>query len=122
MTVEDKLKAFILEKYPTVKDFCDVAKISSSTIFTVFKRGVNNSSTKTILKICRSLSIDPDALYTGEITPKFSKQAEYIDIYDFISSISTMELSHNGIPLTGQEKRIIMSAMKFALSMKNIDQ
>lgn len=69
MSTEDKLKDFILTKYPSVKNFADVNNIPRTTVYSILKRGVGNSSVKKIVKICKALNISTDALADGEIVP-----------------------------------------------------
>lgn len=70
MTIEEELKAFILEKYPSVREFTIQNHIPYSTIATIFKRGINNSSYSSIFKICDALDISADELADGKIIPR----------------------------------------------------
>lgn len=70
MTTEDKLKAYILERYRSLREFGLTHDIPTSTLDSVLKRGIDNSSVGVIFKICKALNISPDALAEGEIVPK----------------------------------------------------
>lgn len=69
MTTEDKLKSYILTKYKSVREFTQSIEMPYSTIATIFKRGVDNASVTTIIKICHALNISTDSLAEGKIVP-----------------------------------------------------
>ncbi len=70
MTTEDKLKEYILTRYKSVREFGITHDIPNSTLDSVLKRGIENSSVGVIFKICKALNISPDALAEGEIVLK----------------------------------------------------
>lgn len=91
MTVEERLKAFILTRYPNVKAFSKAAGISNTTFASILKRGIENSGVQRILYICRFLKIDADKLVdNGEIVP--------------ITELRTP----SGLALTAEEEDIIV--------------
>lgn len=67
MPVEQELKNLILQKYRSVRAFSEQTSIPYSTIDSIFKRGIENSSVSSIIKICRVLGIDAGALGDGRI-------------------------------------------------------
>ncbi|HRX59586.1 MAG TPA: helix-turn-helix transcriptional regulator [Eubacteriales bacterium] len=67
MAVEQELKALILRDYRSVRAFSEKVDLPYSTIDSIFKRGIANSSVANILKICKELGIDADALGEGRI-------------------------------------------------------
>lgn len=70
MPVEQDLKNLILQKYRSVRAFSEQTGIPYSTIDSIFKRGISNSSVSNIIKICRALGIDADSLGDGKIEPR----------------------------------------------------
>lgn len=66
-TIEMKLKSLILSKHKSLLSFTKIIDLPYSTLDSVFKRGVNNASITTIIKICQSLGISADKLAQGEI-------------------------------------------------------
>lgn len=70
MPVEQELKNLILQRYRSVRAFSEETGIPYSTIDSIFKRGIENSSVSNIIKICRALNIDADALGDGKIESK----------------------------------------------------
>lgn len=79
MSTEDKLKDLILKRYHSIREFALTFEIPYSTIDSIFRRGVGNSSVSNIIKICKALGISADALADGEITPIKSKTAKPIN-------------------------------------------
>jgi len=70
MPVEQDLKNLILQRYKSVRAFSEEVGIPYSTIDSIFKRGIDNSSVSNIIKICRALGIDADALGDGKLEEK----------------------------------------------------
>lgn len=79
MTTEDKLKDLILKRYHSIREFALTIDIPYSTIDSIFRRGVGNSSVSNIIKICKALGISVDALADGEIVPVKNKKAKPIN-------------------------------------------
>ncbi len=70
MPVEQDLKNLILQRYKSVRAFSEETGIPYSTIDSIFKRGIANSSVSNIIKICRALGIDADSLGDGKVEPR----------------------------------------------------
>ena len=69
MTIEDKLHDLILSRYHSVREFTIAIDMPYTTMHSIFKRGIGNSSVTNIIKICKALGISADALADGEIVP-----------------------------------------------------
>jgi hypothetical protein len=67
MTIEDKLHDLILSRYHSVREFTIAIDMPYTTMHSIFKRGIGNSSVTNIIKICKALGISADALADGEI-------------------------------------------------------
>lgn len=65
--IEQELKDFILCKYGSLREFSVALDMPYSTIDSIFKRGIENTCTANIIKICRELRISLDSLADGEI-------------------------------------------------------
>ncbi len=70
MTREELLKACILSKYKSIREFCMQIEVAYSTIDNIFKRGIMGSSVSLIIKICDRLNIDVEELINGRISEK----------------------------------------------------
>ena len=68
MTIEEELKALIIKKSGSVNKFSHDNGLSTSTVATLFTRGVNKTNINTIIKICQALQISADELSNGRIT------------------------------------------------------
>lgn len=118
MTIEERLRDYILSRYSSATDFCVKSGIASSTFFTMLKRGINNTSRKTISRICITLGLDQDALYRGEIVETSDHPAtECKDVTSFIEDLESSTLTYKGEILTPYQKRMIAYAMRLSLKM-----
>lgn len=70
MSIEEQLKELIIKKYGSVNKFAQTCGLSTSTVATIFTRGVNKTNISTIIKICQQLGISADELADGKIVPK----------------------------------------------------
>ena len=70
MTIDECLKAEILSRYKSVRDFALSIGLSNSTIDSVLKRGVLKSSVQTIIKIFNALDLDIESIQSGELHKK----------------------------------------------------
>ena len=69
MTIEEKLKDYILKKYNSMREFTIAIDLPYSTMATILKRGIANSNVNNIIKICQALGISADELAAGNIVP-----------------------------------------------------
>ena len=116
MTTEDKLKKCIVDKYGTIIDFCHAINMPTSTISTIFKRGVTNSSTTTIIKICDGLGIDVQSLAYGEIvyvdrTKKPIDVMRYVELLEVSDDVFIYEHKE----MSQQERRMLAYAIRISL-------
>lgn len=70
MTIEDKLKGFIVANYGSIKNFADHADMPYQTVVSILHRGVINSSFGNVINICKVLGISIDELSKGSIGDK----------------------------------------------------
>lgn len=70
MSIEEQLKELIIKKYGSVNKFAQTCGLSTSTVATIFTRGVNKTNISTIIKICQELGISADELADGKIVSK----------------------------------------------------
>ncbi len=79
MTIEEKLREYILTYYKSIREFTQKAEIPYSTMDGILKRGIANSSIGNILKVCKALGISADELARNRIVP-ISKSLKHIMI------------------------------------------
>ena len=68
--IEGKIKEIIIEKYGSVKRFSNKINVPYTTIDTILKRGLLNSNTLNVIKICKELDIDIDELAENKLVFK----------------------------------------------------
>lgn len=91
MPVEQELKNLILQRYRSIRAFSEKTDIPYSTIDSILKRGIENSSMSNIMKICRALGIDADALGDNRI------EAKSTEIPGAVAHFSLGKLTPEGI-------------------------
>ena len=84
MTIEEKLKAVILIRYNSIREFVLDIDMPYSTLNSLFLRGINNSSVSTVIKVCKALGISADALADGRI--------EYVKSKDITDTVEIKEV------------------------------
>lgn len=84
MTTEDRLRKYILSKYKSLWEFSQKIDMPYSTINTIMKRGIDNSSVNNIIRICQALNISTDDLVNGKIVPVMEDNNATIRIEDII--------------------------------------
>lgn len=112
MTIEEKLRLYILNKYCTMAKFSDEVGISPATLSAIFKRGLKNCSASNLFKICEALGISLDALQEGEIVPK-EKNLSLADIKQAMTMLARAhKLAVDNEPLTPMEYTIFVNNME----------
>lgn len=69
MTLEERIKALILTKYRSLRDFVNNSDIGIpyTTIDGMLKRGIFNASIQNVVSLCKTLEINVDELAKGNI-------------------------------------------------------
>lgn len=128
MTTEEKLQDLILKRYHSVREFAITFDIPYTTINSIFRRGIGNSSVTNIIKICKALGISADALADGEIVPVQKFLHTPIDItrpikVEDILADTTKQLTLSGRltldtkPLSRSEVDSIINAMTLGVEL-----
>lgn len=107
MTIEEKLQELILTRYHSIREFTIDIDIPYTTIHSIFRRGIDNSSLSNVIKICKALNISADALADGEIV--FVKRQKTIEqpvnarfeIKEIIEDTKDL-LSHHKVTIDGE--------------------
>lgn len=69
MTTEEQLREMILKQYHSMREFSARIDVPNSTVESILKRGVQNSSVSNVIKLCKGLNISVEALAEGQIVP-----------------------------------------------------
>lgn len=106
MTTEEKLKELILTRYHSIREFTIKAEIPYSTLDSIFKRGIGNSSVTNVIKICKVLGISADALADGEIVPVKERKSvpinDQIEVKEILDDTRDLLTHHGFITLDGK--------------------
>lgn len=106
MTIEQKLKNLILERYRSIREFTQTFDISYSTLDSILKRGIGNSSVTNIIKICKALNISVDGLGEGRIISNIERQRQFDnnsnDIDTIVANVKEQLLFYDNLTLEGE--------------------
>lgn len=128
MTIESKIKALILSRYRSVREFVGYTDLSYSTVDSILRRGITNSSLSSIMKLCEALYISADELAKGNLVPlnkrctndsDMNDMTDLIDIVSFTKqNIKSFEnLTIDGKPATHEEIEILFDCFDFAVNV-----
>lgn len=70
---EIKIREMIINKYGSLKKFCEAIDMPWTTLDSILKRGIANSNITNVMKITKELGIDTESLANGIITDVKSK-------------------------------------------------
>lgn len=71
---ELKIREMIIEKYGSLKKFCEIIDMPWTTLDSILKRGIANSNITNVMKITKELGIDTEKLASGVIQNSFPVQ------------------------------------------------
>lgn len=115
MTIEDKLKRYIMTRYSSLREFTIKSNIPYSTVNAILKRGIANSSLSNVSKICKALNISVDELEHNRIVPLDNTETsedivELNNIIQFLKfKLQKLEtITLDDIALTDNEKSLII--------------
>ena len=101
MTIEEKLKQFILMHYSSIREFTQEIGMPYSTMATILKRGIDNASVTNVIKICQALGISVDDLAEGRIVPVVKEASNIRKLEDIISTAKHDMLNADQLTLKG---------------------
>lgn len=90
--VEEELKRLILERYKSLREFSFIIDMPYSTLDSVLRRGVSNSSVSNAITICNELQVDTESLVNGKVVPKVDMGIETIAAHHDGDKWTTEEL------------------------------
>ena len=93
MTIEEKLRDYILARYKSLREFSCFANLPNSTVNTILSRGVINAKVGNIIQICKVLNISADALADGKIEPRRDCVNPMLDVKDIVDD-TKVKLTH----------------------------
>jgi DNA-binding Xre family transcriptional regulator len=123
MTIEESLRAYILEKYCSMNNFCNEIGLLPQTMSAIFKRGIKTCSSGNLFKICDELDISIDSLKDGRIesrmeSGKYKVNVDYL--VDFLGSHCILEA--NDKPLNKRDLAKFCSYLEFSCELMRHNQ
>jgi transcriptional regulator with XRE-family HTH domain len=120
MTIEEKLKNLILARYKSLREFVKHTDMSYTTVDSILRRGIGNSSLTNILKLCNALEISADELANGKIIPideKVQKKSmtEINDILFFVKGNDNLTI--DGQKMSEDEIEILFDAIDIGIGI-----
>ena len=73
---ELRVKQLIIERYGSLKKFCEIIDMPWTTLDSILKRGIINSNITNVMKITKELNIDTESLASGFIVESQSRSDE----------------------------------------------
>lgn len=73
---ETKIREMIIERYGSLKKFCELIQMPWTTLDSILKRGFANSNITNVMKITKELGIDTEQLALGEIVDSKNQQEQ----------------------------------------------
>ena len=104
---EAKIREMIIERYGSLKKFCEVIDMPCTTLDSILKRGITNSNITNVMKITKELGVDTESLASGIIVDSSAK----------FSSPTTIAAHFDGDEYTEEE---LDKIKEFAAFIKSI--
>lgn len=120
MTIEERLKEYILSRFGTIKDFSRKCGLPYGTVIAILRRGIANSTLDNVLTMCRVLGISADELAEGRIV-LISDTETPLQSTDLVPAIREMiatgDYTIGGKEITGDDVETLTSALEIAVAM-----
>ena len=122
MTIEERLKEYILSRFGTIKDFSRKCGLPYGTVIAILRRGIANSTLDNVLTMCRVLGISADELAEGEGRIVLISDTETpLQSTDLVPALREMIATGNytigGKEITGDDVETLTSALEIAVAM-----
>lgn len=125
MTIEEKIKELILVRNKSVREFVLQTDLSYSTVDSILRRGIANSSMTNVLKLCKALNISADELADDKIVPigeTIQNRTHMTDIDTIIAFTRKNiqeynDLTIGGQPLSQNEIEVLLDAIEIGIGI-----
>ena len=125
MTIEEKIKDLIISRHKSLRAFVHTTDLSYSTVDSILRRGVANSSLTNVFKLCDALEISADELGNNKIVPKntnIQRRSHMTEINDIISYTKRNiqeydDLTIDGEPMTQNEIEMLLDALDIGIGI-----
>lgn len=125
MTIEDKLKNYILKRYKSIRQFAQAVEMPYSTVDGILKRGILNSGVNNVISVCNALDISADELIAGNISPAKSRIHFRTVLTDLDDAVRYFRMNINecknftigGVPLSEEDAIRILDSMEITIEL-----
>ena len=97
-TTENRIKEIIINRYGSLKKFCEIIDMPWTTLDSILKRGFSNSNITNVMKISHELNLDNESLASGRIVDFVEREVverkdnpKIIQYYDQLNDIGKHE-------------------------------
>lgn len=119
MSIEERLKDLVIEKYGSVSAFTTSIGMSNSTFVSMINRGIQNAGVQNVIKVCQALDISVDGLAEEKFVPigkslqESKPMRELSEIIEYTKRNIAIynDLTIDGEPLTPDDKEAILDAI-----------
>lgn len=109
MTLNDQLKALIIERYGSLKKFSEVIGLKYTTLHNLLNHDIGKASVTHCIAICQELGISTDALAQGKIEPRQNIDVNIQLLQGMIKSDTLKR--NNGEHLLEYQKKFLNKAL-----------
>ena len=106
MSREEFLRTIIEDRYGSRRPFTKIICMAYTTLVSILKRGIGNTSVDNILKICKHLGIPPESLYEDDV---------------FFHDKSNITLIRNITQLSTENKKLVLAYINFLKNSTHTD-
>lgn len=107
-STETRIKQMIINRYGSLKKFCEVIHMPWTTLDSILKRGIANSNITNVMKITKELKIDTESLASGILldsnetynTTLINSPPKILQYYDVLNDIGKHEATKRVAELT----------------------
>lgn len=125
MTIEEKLKSLILTKYKSIREFVQYADMPYSSVDSMFRRGIHNSSVSNVIKLCKALNISADELANGRIVPKKETVIHRVFLSEIPEMVSLLrrnpddfsDMTIDGKKLSPEERESLLDGLDMSVGI-----
>ncbi|EIA31796.1 helix-turn-helix domain-containing protein [Ligilactobacillus salivarius] len=106
MSREEFLRTIIEDRYGSLRAFTKNIGMPYTTLVSILKRGIGNTSVDNILKICKHLGIPPESLYEDDV---------------FFHDKSNITLIRNITQFSTENKKLVLDYINFLKNSTHTD-
>ena len=114
MTIEEKVRAYILESYKSLHAFVKRVGLPYSTVDGMLKRGICTATVDNVIKVCKALNISVDDLAEGRLVPCDQNTNA---VKDILTRVRYEPLTLDSVPLSEAEQLILSTALEVAVGI-----